>query len=134
VAVPASVVINGGFSLAAGDQIAIFNPAGTICAGVSTWTGSNIAITAWGDDSQTAAIDGLQSGDVMAFRIWDQSAGQVRLVSSATFSIGNGIYIVDSIHAVSSFTMAAARTGQPDTPDPWEAMLERLWDFLSAGR
>lgn len=130
-AVPATFVVNGGLVLAPGDEIAIFTPNGEICAGVATWTGSNIAVTAWGDDSQTPDIDGLQSGQVMAFRIWDQSADQVRLVGSVTYSMGNGIYSDNSIHAVSSFTLSATRTWQTDMPSLFEGLTAWLFEFLS---
>jgi hypothetical protein len=132
--VPATVVVSGGLILSAGDQIAVFTPNEEICAGVAAWTGSNIAITAWGDDSLTPGIDGLQSGQAMAFRIWDQSTGQERLVSSATFSMGNGIYTVDSIHAISAFTVDASQPGQWSTADGFGAIINRIWVALSSQR
>lgn len=105
VAVPTSVTINGSLVLAVDDEIAVFTPEGNICAGMSPWSGENIALTVWGDDSQTDEIDGLQPGEKMAFRIWDKSEDQEYLVSEVTYSVGNGLYSVDGIYVVSSFTL-----------------------------
>ena len=105
VAVPVNVTINGGLVLAVGDEIAIFTPDGSICAGMGFWDGTNIAIAAWGDDSQTEEIDGLLDGQKMAYRIWDVSENSEILVSDAAYSLGNGLYAVDGIYAVSVFTL-----------------------------
>lgn len=105
IAVPANVTINGGLVLAVDDEIAVFTPDGLICAGMTPWDGKNIAITAWGDDSQTPTVDGLREGELMAFRIWDDSAGQELVVSQAAYSIGDGLYAVDGIFVVSAFTL-----------------------------
>lgn len=105
IAVTADVPISGDFAFAVDDEIAIFNPAGSICAGMTPWSGKNIAITAWGDDDQTDEIDGLLSGEQMSFRIWDKSANREIEVTAATYSVGNGIFEVDSIHVVSSLTI-----------------------------
>ena len=91
---------------APGDQLAVFSPDSAVCAGLATWTGSNIAITVWGDDTQTAPLDGLLSGDQMLFRIWDQSAATEFSVSEVGFSMGDGIYLPDSMHIVTSLTLS----------------------------
>ncbi len=91
--------------LDAGDEVAVFTPDGTICAGVTVWTGQNIALTAWGDDSQTTEVDGLRADETMMFRIWDASTGVEFQVTSTTFSLGDGVYTVDSIHAISGMTV-----------------------------
>jgi hypothetical protein len=99
IAVPADVEINGP-ALMPGDEIAVFTPDGSICAGVSVWSGANIAITAWGDDSQTTLIDGLRDGEPMVFRVWLASMARDLPVDRASFSLGDGIYTADSIHAI----------------------------------
>lgn len=105
IAVTADVPITGNFAFAIDDEIAIFNPDGTLCAGMTPWSGKNIAITAWGDDDQTDEVDGLLSGEKMRLRLWDRSANREIEVEAVTYSLGNGIYQVDSIHVVSSLTI-----------------------------
>ncbi len=105
VAVTANITINGDLVLAVDDEIAVFTPDGSICAGMTPWSGQNIAITAWGDDSQTEAVDGLRDGETMAYRIWDNSENEEILVKEVTYALGNGIYATDGIYAVSSFTL-----------------------------
>lgn len=108
IALTADVTVNGAFTFAVDDEIAIFNPDGSVCAGTTNWDGKNIAITAWGDDSQTEAVDGLLGGEEMKFRIWDKSAGKELMVSTVTYSVGTGIYQTDSVHVVSSLTVGGS--------------------------
>jgi hypothetical protein len=105
IGVTGDVPITGNFVFQVDDEIAIFNPAGTLCAGMTPWDGKNIAITAWGDDDQTDEVDGLLSGEEMKFRIWDKSTQKEIEVTAVTYSLGDGIYQVDSIHVVSSLTV-----------------------------
>jgi hypothetical protein len=105
IGVKTDLAIDGGLVLEAGDEIAIFTPDGSICAGMEPWSGKNIAITAWGDDTITEEIDGLRSGEEMAFRIWDESENKEIAVSEVEYSYGNGIYSIDGIYIVSSFTL-----------------------------
>ncbi len=105
VGVTADVTVTGGLTLAPGDQIAIFSADGSLCAGVEPWSGENIAIAAWGDDPQTQDIDGLQSGEEMAFRIWDKSESLL-FAAVATYSLGNGFFQPDGIYKVSSFSVS----------------------------
>ncbi len=76
-------------SLLPGDEIGVFTSAG-LCVGATTWTGTTpLSLTAWADDSQTPAIDGYQTGEMMFFRIWSLSSiTEYRTV--ATYSVGNG--------------------------------------------
>lgn len=106
IAVPNDTQISGGLTLAAGDEVAVFTPDGQICAGVEVWLGQNIAITVWGDDSQTPQQDGLQTGDVMRFHIWDASESVQYEATEVTYSTGNGIFSPDSIHVLNSMTVS----------------------------
>ncbi len=92
--------------MAPGDEIAIFTPDGSICAGVQIWDGNNIAITAWGDDTQTTTIDGLRSGEEMNYHLWDESEGMEYQATATTYVVGDGIYTVNSFHVLSSLTLA----------------------------
>ena len=105
VAVPVDTLIEGDITLQPGDEVAIFTSDGATCAGASVWSGQNIAISAWGDDSKTSEIDGLTDDEEMLFRLWLQSEGKEYTASEATFVIGDGLYSADGIHAVGSLKM-----------------------------
>lgn len=99
VAVPTDVVPIGR-ALVPGDEIAVFTPDGVTCVGVTVWTGENIALTVWGDDTQTEAVDGMRAGERMLLKVWSASDGREFLVHQVTFSMGDGIYAMDSIHVI----------------------------------
>lgn len=68
--VEAQIRLNGA-SIEPGDEIAVFERDGR-CVGSVVWTGENVALTAWGVDSLSAA-GGLALYEPMQFRIWDAS-------------------------------------------------------------
>jgi len=105
IGIKTDLLINGSLVLAADDEIAVFTPDGSICAGMKPWDGKNIAITAWGDDSQTEEIDGLRGGEEMLFRIWDDSANKELAIKKVAYSLGDGVYVVDGIYIVESLTL-----------------------------
>lgn len=99
-----NTLVQSGFSLEPGDEIAVVTTQGDICAGAGVWTGENIAITAWGDNGDTEAVEGMQEGEEMRFRIWDRSSGEVINISSATYIQGDGRYTVDGIYIIESLS------------------------------
>jgi len=111
IGIKTDLLINGGLVLAADDEIAVFTPDGSICAGMKPWDGKNIAITAWGDDSQTEEIDGLRGGEEMLFRIWNDSANKEIAIKKVGYSdslsifVPNGNYVPDEIYLVESFSL-----------------------------
>ena len=62
-------------------------------------------MTAWGDDSQTVAIDGLTPAEEMQYIIWDVSESAEYGATDVAYSMGDGIFNVDSIHAISAMTL-----------------------------
>lgn len=94
-----------GAPLVSGDEIGVFTPAG-LCVGGVVWTGSNTAITVWGNDSQPPAIDGIRPGEQIYYRVWRQSTNTEYPNVSVTYSRGNGIYAADSIYILSSLSAA----------------------------
>ena len=92
-------IINDGLTLAAGDEIALF-ASDNLCAGVGVWDGNNLAITAWGDNAQTRAKDGLANGESIQLRIWNQSDGSEYDNVDAVYTVGDGIYSSNSIHRI----------------------------------
>ena len=105
VVVPTSASIIGNLTLEVGDEIAIFNANDSLCAGIGIWDGTNLAISAWGDDSQTGAIDGMLSGETMSIHIWDQSADVEYANVDVTYNPGNGIYSSNSFHVIASLDL-----------------------------
>ena len=55
------------------------------CAGQATWTGTNGAIAAQGDDATTDELDGFASGSEFIWMVWDASEG-VEIMVLATYN------------------------------------------------
>lgn len=104
IGVPAEVTLPAGVVLEPGDEVAVYNDDGSVCAGASMWLGANIAITAWGDDSQTEIIDGLQEGEPLRFRLWDASAEREVELREASYIEGDGFYRTDGIYVVGALS------------------------------
>ena len=105
VAVPTAANPNiDGAPLASGDEIGVFTPAG-LCVGGVVWTiGQSTAITVWGDDDQTPAIDGIKAGEEIRYRIWRKAANTLHLQMSATYAQGDGKYAVNGIYILSALS------------------------------
>jgi hypothetical protein len=78
-----------------GDEIGVFSSAG-LCVGAVVWNDVNCAITVWGDNDMTPAIDGMIAGDTLRFRVWDTTA-YLELQATAVCSTGKKIYAVNGI-------------------------------------
>ena len=86
-----------------GDEIEIHRSDG-LCVGAAVITGDHIAITAWGDDSQTMdVVDGLVANEAFSFRLWQQAENR-ELPVSVAFSLGNGHYQPNGFSIVSQLT------------------------------
>lgn len=93
-----------GTSLATGDEIGVFTPDG-LCVGAAVWTaGASAAITVWGDNDQTPAVDGIRAGEQMSFCVWRRATNTAYSEVNLTYSLGDGRYSVNGIFAVSSLT------------------------------
>ena len=102
VVVPTSIAPTiDGSPIEIGDEIGVFPPA-DLCVGASVWTGSNIAITVWGDDDQTGGDpDGMVTGEALSFKMWDASAS-TEYDAVVTYSSGVGTYTPDGISVLAS--------------------------------
>ena len=90
-----------GEDLTSGDEIGIFDQSG-LCVGAGVWEESNLAITVWGDNPQTEETDGMETGEVFSFRIWDtetdsEYSAQVLYGSSDSTYTTNGLVILESL-------------------------------------
>ena len=102
----------GGVSLAIGDEIGVFTPAG-LCVGAVVWGGTNTALTVWEDDNQTPVIDGIRSGEPIGYRVWQKATDTEYTHVSVTYSQGNGIYVVDGIYLVASLSAVVPPSALP---------------------
>ena len=92
-------------TLSVGDVVGVFyiNDSGaTICAGASNWTGENMQIVAYGDDTTTPETDGLKNSDPFLFisKSGDNlytSEGVYQSASMANFAV-NGISFITSFN------------------------------------
>jgi hypothetical protein len=68
----ANLLVNGNLP-EAGDEVAVYTPAG-LCVGACVNEGTfPLKIAAWKDDPTTEAIDGYTSGQILSFKFWDAS-------------------------------------------------------------
>lgn len=58
-----------GVTISNNDEIGVYTPAG-LCVGGIVLEGVNTAITVWGDNEQTPAIDGILPGEKINYRVW----------------------------------------------------------------
>ena len=95
-----------------GDAIGVFYIGAdgqAVCAGSSTWTGSNMQIVAFGDDATTPELDGLSAGD--PYLLLAQSGDDVYIVS-AEFSASspNTSFVINGISFVEGLSFELACT------------------------
>ncbi len=99
-----------------GDEIAVFTPSGQ-CVGSATWTGANLALTAWGEDAFINEERALSPGAPMAFRVWDAS-NRLEFGGEGAFTVAfraqetyyttenrfkpDGVYVVDNLQLTAS--------------------------------
>jgi hypothetical protein len=129
-----------GRALAPDSEIAVFTPEGT-CAGRVVWTGSNVAMTIWGNDILTNQKDGMDTGDPLQFVVWDAEtqtvltspAVKVSLDGSRTYYRTDETFVDGAIFSLATFTvensaavaLVAPENGVELTDDPvtlsWDA-------------
>jgi hypothetical protein len=127
IALPANANPNiAGIPLAIGDEIGAFAPGG-LCVGAIVWTASNSAITVWGDNEQTPGIDGIRVGEAISYRAWRKSTNTEFSNVSVTYSMGDGIYQVNGLYALSSLAASPglAANGDETKQIPTQFILEQ---------
>ena len=110
-----TVMIPGSVStpLSSGDQIGVFyigDDGSAVCAGASIWTGGNLQIVAFGDDTTTPELDGLEVGSPFLFIA--QSGDDVYVVNASFQSPAMANYAVNGLSFVTGFDFELACTVQ----------------------
>jgi hypothetical protein len=110
VAIPTNANPNiNGTPLASGDEIGAFTPAG-LCVGAVVWSGTNTALTVWGDNDLTPTIDGMAASEQISYRVWDLSSNTEYATVNVTYSQGNGNYSANALYVLSSLSAVAPPT------------------------
>ncbi len=117
IAVPAAInPAIGSDPLQTGDAIGVFfmRDNNLVCAGFSIWQpGRNVSITAWADDAQTSVKEGFAEGELINYKIWDESA-QHEYNATVTYQAGgpnfatNGLYTLSSLVGITTTTQGVA--------------------------
>jgi hypothetical protein len=93
-----------GQPLETGDEIGVFNRTGH-CAGEIIWNNQNAAITVWGDNDQTPAVDGMEANDTLRFHIWDASKSKDFIAIAVFENDSQCIYGANKITKLQSLTV-----------------------------
>lgn len=72
------------------------------CGGYGVWTGANLAIALWGDNTLTTEKDGFLNREDIEIRVWDASAGR-EYYGTAVWN-GNSYYTVNTVTNLLSLT------------------------------
>lgn len=80
------------------------------CGGYAYWDGSSTTIAAWGDDSQTLAIEGFADQEIFHWKIWDPLSGdefdaQVNYIQPPAMPNTNQ-YVTNGMSGIESLTVS----------------------------
>ncbi len=107
-----------GSPIQVGDEIGVFTPAGLL-VGASVWTGSNIAITVWGNDKETdPVIDGIKPDETLHFRMWDEFDDK-EYVTIVSYTSGDPFYAIDGISVLASMKQPPVIEVDPVSQDKY---------------
>lgn len=98
-----------------GDVIGVFYMVGNqeVCGGYTVWEGNQTAVTAWGDDTQTAAKDGFSTGEVFNWKIWHFDMNAAVVVYPVYMTIGFPNTKLYSTNGLSGISMLFGTAGTP---------------------
>ncbi|MEA3444492.1 MAG: hypothetical protein U9R19_07160 [Bacteroidota bacterium] len=93
-----------------GDYIGVFfyDSTNLVCGGYAVWLGSTTSLSAWGDDSQTTAIDGFQAGDEFIWKIWDASEDKQYFATASYMGLpmtSQGLFEVNGMSGIDSLNV-----------------------------
>jgi hypothetical protein len=131
IVIDGSAVIDlGEMTIEVGDALGVFytDDNGDLqCAGQTTWTGSNGAIAAQGDDSTTDNVDGFVSGSEFVWIVWDASEG-VEVMVLATY---NEAFDNQGNFVVNGYSALAGLTPMPTGPSEQLLIIPEGWSNFS---
>ena len=109
IGIPISInPIVDGIPLELNDEVAVFADGNVIpdsfCVGAAQWTNKNTSITVWGDNEQTATLDGIKAGTKYRYRIWKSSTNKEYINAAVTYAQGDSLYRVNGISVLASLS------------------------------
>jgi hypothetical protein len=94
-----------------GDLVGVFfvsENGSAVCAGSSEWTGENMQIVAYGDDTTTPQVDGLSPGNPFLFLV--QSGDDLLSVTAEFRAANEDMFAVNGLSFITSFDFTYACT------------------------
>jgi len=110
--------------LETGDAIGVFfiRDGGLISAGFGIWNaGRNLPITAWADNAQTTVKDGFAPGELILYKVWDESARREH-TAVATYKTGGPNFTTDGIYELSSLNGLTGATHAVALSQGWNTI------------
>lgn len=107
-------------NFAKGDAIGFFYKRGGqyVCGGYAVWNNANLAVTVWGDDTETVIKDGFAPNEDYTVKIWDGQEGR-DYDATVTYSSGNGFYTVDGFSVIGSLSVVTTVVHQINMAFGW---------------
>jgi hypothetical protein len=96
-----------------------------VCAGYSVWHYANLAITVWGDDSETAIKDGFAVDELYEVKIWDGQLGK-EYNTNITYSTGNNYYTVNGYSIIGSLEVLLTSTQAISLATGWNLISSNI--------
>ena len=124
-----------------GDAVGFFftRNGALVCAGYGVWNNANMAVTVWGDDSETEIKDGFASNEGYTIKIWDGQLGK-EMNSEFTVASGNPYFTSDGFTTLASLKGVSTTTHAIYLKSGWNLMssyviptndsLENIWSIL----
>ncbi len=112
-------------NIAIGDAIGVFYTDGSElkCAGYGVWNNQNLAITIWGDNTESTVKDGFADGEKYFLKIWDGQKG-TEIYAQFTITSGPDTYSKDA------FTVLGSLKGI--TPSYNQNYIKSGWNLISS--
>jgi hypothetical protein len=125
IAVPAAINPTiGAQPLQTGDAVGVFfvREGSLVCGGFGIWSeGRNLPITAWADNPQTTVKDGFAPGEMILYKIWDESA-QREHTAIATYKTGGPNFTIDGLYELSSLNGITGSTHAVALSQGWNTI------------
>ena len=105
---------------AVGDEVAVYTQSGML-VGAGVYTGDNLAITIWGNDRETAQVDGMVEGSAFNIKLMHIATGIEETITVNEWYQGDGLYGDNEIAVVGKLAIAeAAQASQlfQNVPNP----------------